>query len=172
MNHYGWPTFEYTRWDTVSGAQAGRNARRLQLNAAHDVTNAVAAAAVHFSQGGGIAGNARVCIRPRDSAPVRLHPVLLMHDVTAVNIMAAADFEPALAPTTVDGGDLGVQEMESPAEPAVEPPMVARGLYLVRVPKPPVDESLVKRLQADFQAHITKLKAMNAKCQAQRVRTN
>jgi hypothetical protein len=51
-----------------------------------------------------------------------------------------------------------------------EPPLVPRGLYLVRLPRPPApNEQLIKRLQAEFTGSITKLKAMNAKLQAARV---
>lgn len=42
-------------------------------------------------------------------------------------------------------------------------------LYLVRVPKPPVDDSILKRLQDEFQQHVNKIKAINAKLGGKRV---
>lgn len=42
-------------------------------------------------------------------------------------------------------------------------------LYFVRVPRPPVNEEALKKLQAQFKEHVDKLKGMNAKMQVKRV---
>lgn len=43
------------------------------------------------------------------------------------------------------------------------------GIYLVRVPKPPIDETALKATQAEFQAHVDKLKKFNAVLSKKRV---
>lgn len=42
-------------------------------------------------------------------------------------------------------------------------------IYWVRVPKPPVNDDLLKGLQAEFQAQVAKLKVLNVKLGAKRV---
>ncbi|KAG1668087.1 hypothetical protein FOA52_010497 [Chlamydomonas sp. UWO 241] len=41
-------------------------------------------------------------------------------------------------------------------------------LYFVRMPKPPMDDTLLKRLQTEFQGHITDIKAINTRLAAKR----
>ncbi len=57
----------------------------------------------------------------------------------------------------------GTAAVDAIVEPA------PRGLYFVRIPKPPMDDTQLKKLQAEFQAHVTKLKGINAKLAAKRV---
>lgn len=42
-------------------------------------------------------------------------------------------------------------------------------LYFVRMPRPPMDDTLLKRLQTEFQSHITDIKAINTRLAAKRV---
>lgn len=42
-------------------------------------------------------------------------------------------------------------------------------MYLLRVPKPPSDDTELKKLQEEFQGHVAKLKSMNAKLAVKRV---
>ncbi len=64
------------------------------------------------------------------------------------------------------------QNGHAESDPAAEPPLVKRGLYFVRVPRPvqQFDDAHVKKLQAESQELVTKLRGFNQKLQAKRVR--
>jgi len=47
-------------------------------------------------------------------------------------------------------------------------PQAPPGIYLVRVPKPPIDETALKATQAEFQTHVDKLKKFNVILQKKR----
>ena len=50
-----------------------------------------------------------------------------------------------------------------------EPPSDGTRLYFVRMPRPPIDDGLVKRLQNDFTLQVAKIKTFNSKLQTKRV---
>lgn len=62
-----------------------------------------------------------------------------------------------------------VVEANGHAEEKAPEPESAK-LYFVRMPRPPMDDTLLKRLQADFQAHIAEIKGINTRLAAKRVR--
>lgn len=69
-------------------------------------------------------------------------------------------------------GDSGVETGLSETEIAnghASGPQTPPGIYLVRVPKPPIDETALKATQAEFQAHVDKLKKFNVVVQKKRV---
>lgn len=62
-------------------------------------------------------------------------------------------------------------EPDAPPAPAVdaepEPETVTK-LYFVRIPRPDVDETIIKKLQTDFQTQVNKIKVVNQKLQTKR----
>lgn len=82
----------------------------------------------------------------------------------------AGDFsEDNVVGAVVDGAHQETDEMN---DPGVEPEIVFRGLYFVRIPRPPVDDSNVKKLRDEFQNQLTKVKALNSKLQLKRGEVN
>lgn len=59
-------------------------------------------------------------------------------------------------------------EEVAPTKHAEPEPDAAR-IYFVRMPRPPMDDALLKRLQTEFQGHITEIKGINARLAAKRV---
>eukprot|EP00955_Chlamydomonas_euryale_P018803 200676-Chlamydomonas_euryale.AAC.14 len=80
---------------------------------------------------------------------------------------------PAFAPQPVEAGaDIAadvVVDTNGHAEEAQAAPEAAK-LYFVRMPRPPMDDTKLKKLQAEFQAHIADIKAINTRLAAKRVR--
>jgi hypothetical protein len=69
-----------------------------------------------------------------------------------------------------NGNEVSDAAVVGASEPEAEQQPKARGLYFVRIPKPKTDDiAEIKSQQAEFQALVAKLKAMNAKLTAKRV---
>jgi hypothetical protein len=77
---------------------------------------------------------------------------------------AAEDFAADVAGDSTD-----VPEPED-AEAEAEASTSNAKIYFVRVPRPPINDELVKKLSAQFQEQVAKLKGMNAKMADKRVR--
>jgi hypothetical protein len=57
----------------------------------------------------------------------------------------------------------------SPAPPAPRAAPTSRGLYLLRLPRPPIDENKNKELSEQLKKHVETLKGINKRSSAKRV---
>lgn len=76
-----------------------------------------------------------------------------------------ADGPPAFSEVAEFEGEVAATPAVGEEEPESES---LTKLYFVRIPRPNVDETIVKKLQTDFQAQVNKIKGLNQKIQTKR----
>ncbi|KAG2433500.1 hypothetical protein HYH02_012618 [Chlamydomonas schloesseri] len=82
------------------------------------------------------------------------------HSSDVPDFAAAEDFAADVAGDSTD--------VPEPEETEAETSTSNAKIYFVRVPRPPINDDLVKKLSAQFQEQVAKLKGMNAKMAAKR----
>lgn len=93
------------------------------------------------------------------------------HSADEEGAAAAGVVPPGFEPAEFGGEAVAVagdSNDEAAAQPEDEGP--GTRIYFVRVPRPPIDDTVVKNLQADFQGHVAKIKVINSKLSAKKVR--